>query len=95
MLMNVLEQPMPSGPSADEARWPVMICLLGNFRLLHTGHSVAIPCGGKIEVLLSRLGLHFDRRVPCTVLLDLLWPTSDSALAHQSLNTGLYPYQAA
>ena len=67
-----------------------MICLLGNFRLLHTGDPVAIPCGGKIEILLGRLGTQFDHRVPRTVLLDLLWPASDSALAHQSLNSLIY-----
>jgi hypothetical protein len=90
MQMNVVEHQLLSGPSADEAPWPILICLLGNFRLLQSGRAVAIPCGGKIETLLGRLGTQFDHRVPRTVLLDLLWPASDSALAHQSLNSLIY-----
>jgi DNA-binding SARP family transcriptional activator len=90
MQMNDFAQPVVAGPSINEAPWPILICLLGNFRLLHTGRPVAIPCGGKIETLLGRLGIQFDHRVPRTVLLDLLWPASDSALAHQSLNSLVY-----
>jgi DNA-binding SARP family transcriptional activator len=90
MQMTYLDQPVFAGPSIDKAPWPILICLLGNFRLLRMGHPVAIPCGGKIETLLGRLGTQFDRRVPRTVLLDLLWPASDSALAHQSLNSLVY-----
>jgi DNA-binding SARP family transcriptional activator len=88
--MNYLDQPMLSGAPLDEAPWPILICLLGNFRLLHTGAPVAIPCGGKIETLLGRLGRQFDHRVQRSVLVDLLWPASDSALAHQSLNSLVY-----
>lgn len=88
--MNSFEQHMLTDPSADEAPWPILVCLLGNFRLLHTGHSLPIPCGGKIETLLGRLGLQFDHRVRRGVLLDLLWPASDSALAYQSLNSLVY-----
>ena len=88
--MTYLDQSVFAGSSVDKAPWPILICLLGNFRLLQSGRAVAIPCGGKIETLLGRLGIQFDRRVPSTVLLDLLWPTSDSALAHQSLNSLVY-----
>jgi DNA-binding SARP family transcriptional activator len=66
--------------------------LLGNFRLLHTGHPVAIACGGKIETLLVRLGLQSARRVPRAVLVNLLWPASDSAQATQSLNSLIYSF---
>jgi DNA-binding SARP family transcriptional activator len=75
---------------SDVAAMPLLICLLGNFRLLQTGQPVAIPCGGKIETLLGRLGHQFDHRVPRRVLVDLLWPATDSALAHQSLNSLVY-----
>jgi DNA-binding SARP family transcriptional activator len=90
MLMTFLEQHMRSDRFADKASWPIPICLLGNFRLLHIGHPIAIPSGGKIETLLGHLGRQFDHRVLRTVLLDLLWPASDSALAHQSLNSLVY-----
>jgi len=90
MQMTFLEQQMLSGPSSDEASWPILICLLGSFLLPHTGQSVAIHCGGKIETLLGRLGLQSGHRVPRAVLVNLLWPASDSAQATQSLNSLVY-----
>jgi DNA-binding SARP family transcriptional activator len=88
--MNERSHAVLSTLPTDTAASPILVCLLGTFRLLHTGHPVAIPCGGKIETLLGRLGTQFAHRVPRTVLLDLLWPASDSALAHQSLNSLIY-----
>jgi DNA-binding SARP family transcriptional activator len=90
MQMNFLEQQMLAGPSSDEASWPILICLLGSFLLLQAGQSVALHCGGKIETLLCCLGLQSGRRVPRAVLVNLLWPASDSAQATQSLNSLLY-----
>src|SRR5579859_2090864 len=90
MRMTSLDQPICAGPSIHEAPWPILICLLGNFRLLQSGRAIAVPYGGKIETLLGRLGTQFDHRVPCTALSDLLWPASESALAHQSLNSLIY-----
>ena len=39
---------------------------------------------------LSPLPIQFDHRVQRSVLVDRLWPASDSALAHQSLNSLVY-----
>jgi DNA-binding SARP family transcriptional activator len=88
--MRELDQTIGSYPHIDAPPWPILICLLGSVRLLQSGRPVAIPCGGKIETLLGRLGTQFDHRIRRTVLLDLLWPASDSALAHQSLNSLIY-----
>src|SRR4051812_16558643 len=88
--MKYLDQSVFAGPSVNETPWPILICLLGNFRLLQSGHPVAIPSGGKIEILLGRLSIQFDHRVQRSVLVDLLWPAGDSALAHQSLNSLVY-----
>jgi DNA-binding SARP family transcriptional activator len=63
---------------------------LGSFRLLQSGRPITIPSGGKIETFLGRLSIQFDHRVQRSVLVDLLWPASDSALAHQSLNSLVY-----
>jgi len=86
--MNYLDQ--LAVPYSDEASWPILICLLGSFLLLQAGQSVALHCGGKIETLLGRLGLQAGRRVPRAVLVNLLWPASDSAQATQSLNSLVY-----
>ncbi|MGQ0548652.1 MAG: AfsR/SARP family transcriptional regulator [Armatimonadota bacterium] len=72
------------------ARVPVLICLLGNFRVLKLGRTVAIPTGGKCERLLRVLALRSRCAIPRDTLLSLLWPTSGSAMAGQSLNSAVY-----
>jgi DNA-binding SARP family transcriptional activator len=88
--MNEHDQSVLSTLPTDAAASPILICLLGNFLLLQAGQSIAIHCGGKIETLLCRLGLQSGRRVPRTVLVNLLWPASESAQATQSLNSLVY-----
>lgn len=88
--MNYLEQHILAAAHSSKASWPILICLLGNFLLLQNGQSVAIRCGGKMEALLCRLGLQCGRRVPRAVLVNLLWPASDSGQATQSLNSLIY-----
>jgi DNA-binding SARP family transcriptional activator len=69
----------------DSAPWPIMICLLGNFRLLTLGELIPTRAGGKSESLLSLLALHYGRRVPREQVMQSLWPESDLALARNSL----------
>jgi len=90
MKMSRLDQRMRSFLESDSAPWPVLICLLGNFRLLQAGEAVAIYSGGKSEALLGYLGFHYGRRVPRDQLLTLLWPTSESIRAKRSLNNLIY-----
>jgi DNA-binding SARP family transcriptional activator len=71
----------------DEGSWPILICLQGGFRLLKMGQSVMAPGGAKTEALLCALGTRYRERVPRDVLLSMLWPESDLALAAQSLNS--------
>jgi len=71
----------------DNAPWPVLIGLLGNFRLFQAGQPMAIYSGGKIEALLSYLGLQHGRRVVRDTLLSLIWPTTKPEQARRSLNT--------
>jgi DNA-binding SARP family transcriptional activator len=75
---------------SDLASWPVMICLLGNFRLLRAGQPVPIRAGGKSEVLLAYLALQSGRRVPRERLVQELWPDSDFSLGLNSLNNLVY-----
>jgi DNA-binding SARP family transcriptional activator len=69
---------------------PVLICLLGSFRVLRTGQPVAVRPGGKHEAFLSTLALRPARRVPREALLEALWPDINLALALQSLNSLVY-----
>lgn len=75
---------------SDLASWPVMICLLGNFRLLQAGQPLPIRAGAKNEALLAYLALHYGRRVPREQLVQELWPDSDLALGLNSLNNLVY-----
>ncbi|HKH21713.1 MAG TPA: BTAD domain-containing putative transcriptional regulator [Gammaproteobacteria bacterium] len=71
---------------SQDAPCPVMLCLLGNFRLLVSGDLVPTRAGGKSEVLLSLLAFHSGRRMPREQLLQSLWPESGMALARNSLH---------
>jgi DNA-binding SARP family transcriptional activator len=88
--MNVLEQPILSLPYADETSWPIRICLLGSFRLLKAGQPVTLRGGGKTETLLSHLGLQDSHSIRREMLLQRLWPSSDTALACQALHSLVY-----
>jgi DNA-binding SARP family transcriptional activator len=70
----------------DTVPWLVMICLLGNFRLLVGGQSIPTRAGGKSEALLSLLAIHYNRRVSREQILQSLWPESEPALARNSLH---------
>src|SRR5579885_79569 len=77
--MNLAADPRP-----DWTTWPLLICVLGNFRVLQAGQPVALR-GGQVEALLCHLALHHADGVPRANLLDLLWPTSNTALAGEAL----------
>lgn len=88
--MSEQNQAQPAGSCSDDSSWPVMICLLGNFRLLMAGALVSIRAGGKSEALLALLALQSGRRVAREQLVQALWPESDPALGLRSLNTLVY-----
>jgi len=85
-LMSEPNQPQHASACGDVPSWPVMICLLGNFRLLVAGELIPIHPGSKSEALLSLLALHSGRRIPREQLIQSLWPESDPDLARNSLH---------
>lgn len=74
-------------------RWPVMICLLGPFRLLKHGAPVARRSAAKAEALLSTVALRNGQPVPRDVLLSEVWPDADPALSCQALNSLVHSLQ--
>lgn len=82
-----------SFPRTDAALPPILICLLGPFRLLKNGHPVAVRSNSKTEGLLCHLGLAAGHPVPRETLLVALWPSSPSRLASQSLHSLLHSLQ--
>jgi DNA-binding SARP family transcriptional activator len=74
--------------AASTASHPVFVCLLGNFRLVKLGRSIAFrTSGGKAEALLTSLALRDRHHAPRETLMESLWPQSDSAHASRSLTT--------
>lgn len=69
---------------------PVLVAVLGPFRLFAAGRPVPVRTGGKIEALLSRLAARSPDRIARDALLSMLWPETDLSLAGQSLNSLIY-----
>lgn len=65
---------LPTG--AGHIDCPVLICLLGLFRLLKAGRLVSVRSGGKIEALLSSLALQPGYAARREELLTTLWPNT-------------------
>ena len=83
---------LPRLVQADQARvdWPVLICLLGSFRLLKAGQPVALRNASKTRALLANLALEPGYCVSREALLQAIWPDADATLASQSLNSLVY-----
>ena len=64
-------------PGPDATTCPLLICVLGTFRVLQAGQPVPVH-GSKTEALLCHLALHYADGVPGAALLDTLWPVSDT-----------------
>lgn len=74
----------------DTAAWPIVIRLLGHFRILQTGQPLSIRAGSKTEGLLAHLALQQGHRAPRERLIEWLWPNSDLDSGLHSLNTQVY-----
>jgi DNA-binding SARP family transcriptional activator len=76
-----------SRPTGPAHRTPVLICLLGPFRVVKDGQAVPLRHGGKMKGLLSTLALRQHQQATRDALLETLWPEIDLDRASQSLNT--------
>lgn len=68
----------------------VLVCILGSFRVLRDGEPVPLRAGGKGEQVLAALAINAPSGLERESLMELVWPTSESLLAGQSLNTLVY-----
>src|SRR5215216_684324 len=66
---------------------PVLICVLGEFRLVKQGTPLTLRDGGKTEGLLSSLAVSGQQGTARESLVGRLWPDSEPALANHCLNT--------
>jgi DNA-binding SARP family transcriptional activator len=70
-----------------EVESPILVCVLGSFRLLKWGSPVAVRSGGKTEALLCNLALRPGPGLARDALRSALWPTGESHRAAQSLSS--------
>jgi DNA-binding SARP family transcriptional activator len=84
--MQLVEEPRALGLSVGSEP-PILICLLGSFRLLARGRPAALRAGGKTIALLAALALRRDRRAGRDLLIETLWPDGDAGLAGQALHS--------
>jgi DNA-binding SARP family transcriptional activator len=66
---------------------PVLICLLGSFRVVKVGADVPVRSGGKTATLLSSLALRDRHRASRESLLEMLWPETEATRSAHSLNS--------
>src|SRR6185369_15330080 len=85
--MSVYNQVGQPDSSSNIENWSVLICLLGDFRLLVDGNLIPLPAGGKKETLLTHLALQTEGRIARERLLQALWPSNDLVHSLSSLNT--------
>jgi DNA-binding SARP family transcriptional activator len=78
-----------SAHSLPRSSSPIMICLLGDFRILKEEKPIDLP-GAKAESFLCGLALQHNFRIPRDIILESLWPEHPPALAGQSLNSLVY-----
>lgn len=76
-------------PALTQVR-PVLICLLGDFRLLKAGAEVPMRGAGKTAMLLTLLALGREHRVSRQVLLGALWPDSEESRGSHALSSMLH-----
>jgi DNA-binding SARP family transcriptional activator len=72
------------------AAQPVLICLLGGFRILKGGADMPVRSGGKTAMLLSNLALSERHCASRESLIETLWPDADVARSGHALNSLVY-----
>jgi DNA-binding SARP family transcriptional activator len=77
-------------PLPPDGQAPIVICVLGRFRLVKRGKEIPVREGSKAQALLSRLALHLARGLHRESLLSAIWPEREALLAGQSLNSLVY-----
>lgn len=91
----MLELTRLTGREASDggAHPPILISLLGGFRVDKTGDRVPLRHGGKPENFLCSLALRLKEGMRRDHLLVSLWPDRDALQATQSLNTLVHALQ--
>jgi len=75
-----------AAPDGFESGWPILICLLGGFRVLKGGEPVSVRRGGKTQTLLENLSVCRGQCASRDALLNALWPGGMEAASKRSLH---------
>ena len=75
-----------AAPDGFASGWPILICLLGGFRVLKGGEPVSVRRGGKTQTLLENLSVCRGQCASRDALLNALWPGGMEAASKRSLH---------
>lgn len=71
--------------AASHTVWPILICVLGNFRVLKSGQSLTLRNAGKTQALLTSLAVAPHQALSRDAVLEAVWPDVLLDLAANSL----------
>ena len=75
------------GADAIKSQWPVLICVLGAFRVLKLGRPIPVRSGGKTQGVLLKLSVSRGYCASREALLETVWPSSVESLSKQCLHS--------
>ncbi|MCA1707978.1 MAG: hypothetical protein LC808_33765 [Actinobacteria bacterium] len=87
---EVAAMAVPGCERVGASERPVLICLLGGFRVIKSGAEMRIRTGSKTAALLSNLALADHHRVSRQRLLSVLWPDSEPGRAAHALTSMIH-----
>ncbi len=80
----------PSSSAVHQTSWPILICVLGNFRVLKAGQPLILRNANKMQSLLANLAVAPSQSLPREAVLEAVWPGIELSLAAKSLYSLTY-----
>ncbi len=85
---------MPIQPSSSstvyQTSWPILICVLGNFRVLKAGQPLTLRNASKMQSFLANLAVAPSHALAREAVLEAVWPDIELNLAAKSLYSLTY-----
>ena len=76
--------------TAYRPSWPILICVLGNFRVLKAGRPLMLRNASKMQSLLANLAVAPKHLLAREAILEAVWPDTELNLATKSLYSLTY-----
>jgi DNA-binding SARP family transcriptional activator len=76
--------------TTSQASWPILICVLGTFRVLKAGQPLLLRNANKMQALLANLAIAPNHALAHETVLEAVWPDIELSLAAKSLYSLTY-----